>query len=949
MESGGESIRDNEERVFVSVRLRPLNEKEISSNDVSDWECISSDTIAYKNVSLLTSERSMYPTAYTFDRVFRGDSSTRMVYEQGAKDAAISVVRGVNSTILAYGETSSGKTYTMTGITEYAVADIYDYIQKHPERDFVVKFSAMEIYNECVRDLLSTDNTPLKLIDNPERGTVVENLTEEVLRDRDHLTELLFICEAQRQTGDISVNELGSQSHRIIRLTVESFPREYLGWDSPSTLAAAVTFVDLAGSERTSQSLSAKTRLIEGCYTDQSLLTLGTVIHKLSKGRNENIPYRDSKLTRILQPSLCGNARTAIICTMSPARSHVEPSWDTLNFASCAKDVTTHARVNIVMSDKALVKHLQNEVARLENKMTSSQSKVTSRNFSALLREKDGQIEKLEKEVKDLILQRDIFQSQVKELLKLVGDTASSITQVGVGNYPHLRVQRSPDVYDSYKLDDFQYSDADTSEGFSRSNSGYRSVKVLYLDFEQSNASPITLASGPNCSESDLFYGWHEIDKQTNANLEDLCREVNCPDKEHSRHRETATNYSYFQKNTRFPASKVRVNGNMQSASVKEEMPSRIMPSKESQESIKAMPTKERDPSSIELPSNESLQKFSLMHDQAKISFVNRSLNLTRSLSWSSSTISDSASPWFKLIDHTPSVVSEKECESCGRQLCTLNSGSGVERASPKESQSPPQNTIDMEITSPAGKTSSPEDCTSSNPDSKEEADDQPTEQETATITEKENAPESNEGVEKGVKDIILEPVADKGRGLTSWPVEFKRLQREIIELWLACNVSLVHRTYFFMLFQGDPTDAIYLEVEIRRVKLLRDKFSRGDKIVVDGQRLTLTSSAKTLRQERQTLSELMQKKLSEKERDGLFVEWGIGLNTKRRRMQLANLVWSKSDDINHINESANLVAKLVGFLDPGQTPCKEVFGMNLTPKYSTGICTYKRSLGSLL
>lgn len=107
--------------------------------------------------------------------------------------------------------------------------------------------------------------------------------------------------------------------------------------------------------------------------------------------------------------------------------------------------------------------------------------------------------------------------------------------------------------------------------------------------------------------------------------------------------------------------------------------------------------------------------------------------------------------------------------------------------------------------------------------------------------------------------------------------------------------------------------------------------------------------SAKTLRQERRMLSEQMMKKLSEQERDGLFVEWGIDLNTKLRRMQLANLVWSKHEDINHVNQSANLVAKLVGFLDPGQTPSKEVFGMNLTPKYSTGICTYKRSLGSLL
>ncbi|XP_057806903.1 kinesin-like protein KIN-7J [Salvia miltiorrhiza] len=950
MESGGELIRENGERILVSVRLRPLND---SSNDVSDWECISSDTLVYKNVSHLASGKSTYPTAYTFDRVFRSDSSTKMVYEEGAKDAAISVVHGVNSTILAYGETSSGKTYTMTGITECAVADIYEYIQKHPEREFVVKFAAMEIYKECVRDLLSTDNAPLKLVDDPERGTVVENLTEEILKDRDHLTELLFICQAQGQNGDGSPNELSPQSHQIIRLTIESSPREYLGWDSSSTLAAAVNFVDLAGSERVSQSSSTGTRFKKGRHVDRSLVTLGAVISSLGQGGSEHIPYEDSKLTRILQTSLGGNARTAIICTMNPARSHVERSRNTLHFASCAKDVPTYAHVNVVVSDKALVKNLQKELARLENEMRSSPSKITPRNFSTLLREKDAQIEKLEKEIKDLILQRDIFQSQVKELVKMVGDTASSVTQVGVGNYPHLRVQRSPDVYvqgkTSCKLDEPPYSDADTSDVLSRSNSEYQPVKVAFLDFGNSNASPDIISNTPNYTESELFYGWHEIDKQSSADLDDLCREVNCPDKEFCRHGENTSNFSYFQNNTRFPAGKVHVNGSEQGITsssleddeeVKEEIPSRTKPAKEGQEptsetmingeeSTSATPAKERDDrSSSQTPENarSSLRKNSLTRDQARIAFLNSSLRLVRSLSCNSSLVSDSPSPWFKITDYTP----EKECERCKRKLCELNSGSSSERHKSRS-----ENSRDIESATPARETSSGDNCS---PDTKEKADDLPTtEEETTKTSEKVNV----------VKNMIT--LEDKGRGLTSWPVEFKRLQREIIELWHACNVALVHRTYFFMLFQGDPTDAIYLEVEIRRMKLLKDKFSRGEKIDVDGQRISLSSSAKTLRHERRMLSEQMMKKMSEREREKLFVGWGIGLNTKMRRLQLANLAWSKTGDINHINESAYLVAKLVGFLDPGQTPSKEVFGMNLTPKYSTGICTYKRSLGSLL
>lgn len=146
-------------------------------------------------------ERSLYPSVYTFDRVSGLDCSTKKVYEEGAKEVALSVVSGVNSTIFAYGQTSIGKTYTMSGIIEYTIVDIYDYIEKHTEREFLLKFSAIEIYNESVRDLLSVDNVPLRLLDDPERGTTVEKLIEETLRDWNHFRQVLSICEAERQIG----------------------------------------------------------------------------------------------------------------------------------------------------------------------------------------------------------------------------------------------------------------------------------------------------------------------------------------------------------------------------------------------------------------------------------------------------------------------------------------------------------------------------------------------------------------------------------------------------------------------------------------------------------------------------------------------------------------------------------------------------------------------------
>ncbi|XVF36009.1 hypothetical protein REPUB_Repub19eG0021000 [Reevesia pubescens] len=130
----------------------------------------------------------------------------------------------------------------MRGITEYVVEDLYDYMERHDEREFSVKFCAMEIYNEAVRDLLTSesDSTPLRLLDDPERGTVVEKLTEEIVIDMDHLQELLSICEAQRQIGETSLNETSSRSHQLLRLTIESSAREYDGAENSSSLAASV-------------------------------------------------------------------------------------------------------------------------------------------------------------------------------------------------------------------------------------------------------------------------------------------------------------------------------------------------------------------------------------------------------------------------------------------------------------------------------------------------------------------------------------------------------------------------------------------------------------------------------------------------------------------------------------------------------------------------------------
>ncbi|KAM2099686.1 hypothetical protein ACFX1T_026937 [Malus domestica] len=344
---------------------------------------------------------------------------------------------------------------------------------------------------------------------------------------------------------------------------IESSASEFLGYDKSSSLTAVVNFVDLAGSERASQTLSAGARLKEGCHINRSLLTLGTVIRKLSssiiriftklfntvvsrsKGRSGHVPYRNSKLTRILQSSLGGNARTAIICTMSPAHSHVEQSRNTLLFASCAKEVTTSAQVNVVMSDKALVKHLQKELTRLENELRGSGHKIVSADSSTILREKDLQIEKLKKEVSELTQQRDLAQSQVKDLVRVLGDDKPSEEDLE-RYYPKLRGQVSWDfemkmagapvraVSRGRANSVRSFGTSQYSDGDSRTSSEETLFQLPDLEenFMHTNSSRQLSDGIPNFVDGNLHQ--EESKEQFDGNSEDFCKEVRCIEMEES-------------------------------------------------------------------------------------------------------------------------------------------------------------------------------------------------------------------------------------------------------------------------------------------------------------------------------------------------------------------------------------------------------------------------------
>lgn len=967
-----------QERILVFVRVRPLNDREISRNDVSDWECINNSTIIFKN-SL--PERSMFPAAYTFDRVFGYDNPTRQVYEEGAKEVSLAVASGINSTIFAYGQTSSGKTYTMRGITECAVEDIYDYIERHKEREFLLKFSAMEIYNEAVRDLLSTDTTPLRLLDDPERGTVIEKLTEEILEDWSHLKELLSICEAQRQIGETSLNETSSRSHQILRLTIESSARVFLAAEKSSTLAATLNFVDLAGSERASQALSAGARLKEGCHINRSLLTLGTVIRKLSKGRNQHIPYRDSKLTRILQNSLGGNAKTAIICTMSPARSHVEQSRNTLLFASCAKEVSTNAQVNVVMSDKALVKQLQRELARLESEMKSVGSTSVKSNSASLLEEKELIILQMDKEIRELTRQRDLAQSRVEKLLQ-------SSREDQVSSLDEYSVVGSSEV-PSPLHSDIGHGTLNTVKNFDRHGVANRSPQNFQLS-EYPEENFLLDESTPKFVGLDPSQGWEQRAKN---NDEESCKEVQCIEMENSSMNKKIEADVFLPKPEEKDGVSSPLSSGLSSPRKEDKESNTIIDSpkydgmkrkiQELQKTIDYLVNLyplERSPylneedvsttKSIRMNRSTSCRAvlmsvptsvwspISKQTEDAPTSFSetpggfyeelsesNRGAktgNLTRKdsqTSMSSASLDDddedededitsiheqneNASLWYYNNDEQevdkPSIGIEKNLLGSNQNLSESNNNAKIGSFTRIDSQTSISSaSMDSQSTkeSEAGDAASVHDLV----------------QQTTTETEM-SADNVEEAGLEGVVQDALQPHSD-------WPVEFERKRREIFELWNACHVPLVHRTYFFLLFKGDPSDSVYMEVEIRRLSFL--KGGKGAVLV------TPTSSLKDLLREREMLSKQIHQKFPRKERENLYKKWNISLNTKQRSVQLARRVWTDTEDMNHIDESAALVAKLVGFIQPGQAP-KEIFGLSFLPR-SSNRRTYSWSVASLI
>ncbi|XP_015683455.1 kinesin-like protein KIF27 [Protobothrops mucrosquamatus] len=347
--------------VKVAVRIRPLLSKEILHNH---QVCVR--LISNTQQIIIGKDR-----VFTFDFVFGKHSTQDEVYTTCIKPLVASLIEGYNATVFAYGQTGSGKTYTIggghiasvaeeeRGIIPRAIQEIFQIISENHNTDFTVKVSYIEVYKEELRDLLELETSMKDLhIREDEKGnTVIVGAKDCQVESTEEVMSLLETGNAARHTGTTQMNEHSSRSHAVFTISVyqQQQPLQKdteCAQNSPQSsgqqIASKFHFVDLAGSERVTKTGNTGERFKESIQINSGLLALGNVISALGdpKRKNAHIPYRDTKITRILKDSLGGNAKTVMITCISPSSSDFDESLNSIKYANRAKNIRNKPIVN---------------------------------------------------------------------------------------------------------------------------------------------------------------------------------------------------------------------------------------------------------------------------------------------------------------------------------------------------------------------------------------------------------------------------------------------------------------------------------------------------------------------------------------------------------------------------------------------------------------------------
>ena len=356
------------ENISVYIRLKPTKDKTESN-------------FSYE---IKTITNSKTKEIFTFDSVITPTMTNKEIFEKLIKQNLTSLLKGINVSIFAYGQTSTGKTFTMKGeknnegLIPLSIKEIFNSLNNKDSSisKYVVKVSYSEIYNEMVNDLIDSTKKNLEIRESGSKGIFVNNLSEIIVTNVEKAMQLLNKGETNRIIAETKLNEKSSRSHTIFKINIEFFLKDKNNKEKKYN--AQLNLVDLAGSENVSKAKCEGMRIKEGGNINKSLLALSNVINKLSQNNKSFVNYRDSKLTRLLQTALGGNSKTSIICTMVDDNNHYSETLNTLHFGMKAKNIKTTVKANEVVNDKGKIamenQALRNKIKMLEKLINDKKS-----------------------------------------------------------------------------------------------------------------------------------------------------------------------------------------------------------------------------------------------------------------------------------------------------------------------------------------------------------------------------------------------------------------------------------------------------------------------------------------------------------------------------------------------------------------------------------------------
>ncbi|KAM3670163.1 kinesin-like protein KIF18A [Ammospiza maritima maritima] len=452
--------------VKVVVRVRPESQKEKQGSfsrvvRVIDQHVLVFDPkeeeVSFFNRRRVThrdiNKRQRKDLKFMFDAVFDDNSSQLEVFEHTTKNLIDGFLNGYNCTVLAYGATGAGKTHTMLGSPEdpgvmyLTMMTLYkrmDQIKDDKTCDVAVSY--LEVYNEQIRDLL-VNSGPLAVREDGQQGVIVQGLTLHQPKSAEEILQMLDYGNKNRTQHPTDVNASSSRSHAVFQIYLRQ--QDKTASINQNIRIAKMSLIDLAGSERAKATSARGARFVEGTNINRSLLALGNVINALADPKSKkHIPYRNSKLTRLLKDSLGGNCRTIMIAAISPSSLFYDDTYNTLKYANRAKDIKSSLKSNVVSLDSHISQYAKicneqkKEILMLKEKLREYEEKQASipenHNTAELSNNQQIEIERYKEILKNVFTNREEIR---KEYLKVEKKLKENTLKKYYQNQCHEQIQ----------------------------------------------------------------------------------------------------------------------------------------------------------------------------------------------------------------------------------------------------------------------------------------------------------------------------------------------------------------------------------------------------------------------------------------------------------------------------------------------------------------------------